>query len=238
MIPGFVDRLLSNAPGRIGALYHGYRDYRWGDPHLRLVAALADPKRLGVDIGANRGEFTFFIDRHAAGCVAFECNPNMRRELQQRFGRSVDIRGEAVSDHAGTAELRIPRAASGPASGRATIETANALEGSFVGFDLVQVDTIPLDDAIDAPVGLIKIDVEGHELAVLRGAMRILARDRPNLIVELEERHMPGCVQAAHDLLAPLGYVSTYLQDGTLRPFDPAHPPAGPLWNYVFTCPR
>lgn len=49
-----------------------------------------------------------------------------------------------------------------------------------------------LDDIIKDDVGFIKIDVEGHELAVLKGATSLINRCRPVLLVECEERHSPG----------------------------------------------
>ncbi len=233
MIPRFLDRTLTNAPGSIGAYYNAYKAYRWGDPYIRLIASLADPKRLAVDVGAHLGDYTFFMRRNASGCVAFECNPVLTAHLRRLFGRSVDIRPDAVSDQAGTAELRIPLdEATG--LGRATIEASNPLAAEFTGFKLVTVQTVRLDEAVRQPVGLIKIDVEGHELAVLRGAMRILERDRPNLIVELEERHAPGCVAEAFALLGPLGYRGACLRDGRLVAVQSSSL-AGGLWNYVFT---
>ena len=232
MVPCFIDRMLASAPGNIGAYYNAYKAYRWGDPYIRLVASLADRQRLAVDVGAHLGDYTFFMRRHAAGCVAFECNPALADHLRRRFGRSVDIRSEAVSDRAGATVLRIPTdQASG--LGRATIEPNNPL-AEFADCRPVSVRTARLDDVLERPVGLIKIDVEGHELAVLRGAMRILERDRPNLIIELEERHAPGCVAEAFAFLGRLNYRGARLQNGRLVPIQ-ADGVAGGMWNYVFT---
>ena len=231
MIPQFLDRVLSDAPGAIGAYYSAYKAYRWGDPYVRLIASLADRSRLAIDVGAHVGEYTFFMRRHAAGCIAFECNPVLVNHLTRRFGHSVDIRSDAVSDRDGTTVLRIPQSERGTGLGRATIEASNPLSGKFSGINLLTVHTVRLDDAIDRPVGLIKIDVEGHELAVLRGATRILAQDRPNLLLELEERHSPGCVPAAFDFLRGFGYHGSCLKDGRLVP---ARPDSQGMWNCVF----
>src|SRR3984885_4727896 len=127
MIPRRVDRMLSDAPGSLGAYYHAYKAYRWGDPYLRLIYALADRSRLAVDVGAHLGDYTFFMRRHAAGCIAFECNPALVAHLRRRFGQSVDIRSDAVSDQQGETVLRIPRSDAGKGLGRATIETNNTL---------------------------------------------------------------------------------------------------------------
>ncbi len=233
MIPSSIDRVLADAPGAIGAYYNAYKTYRWGDPYLRLIASLADRSRLAVDIGAHLGDYTFFMRRHADACVAFECNPALVAHLRRRFGQSVDIRPDAVSDKAGAAVLRIPRSDNHLGLGRATIEANNALN-EFSGFDVVNVSTVRLDDVIRQPVGLIKIDVEGHEMAVLRGATRILQKDHPNLVMEIEERHAPGCVEAAFAFLGELGYRGFFLRDGKLVPVLPEHRNGNGLWNYVF----
>ena len=77
MIPRSIDRILSAFPGAIGAHYCGYKAYRWGDPYLRLVSLLADRSRLSVDIGAHEGDYAYFMRRHSAGCIAYECNPRL-----------------------------------------------------------------------------------------------------------------------------------------------------------------
>lgn len=231
MLPRFVDRILSNAPRPFGANYNAYKAYRWGDPYLRLISPLADRSRLAVDVGAHLGDYTFFMRRHAARCIAFECNPVLVNHLRRRFGQTVDIRSDAVSDKEGTTVLRIPQSEIG--LGRATIETRNTLD-EFSRVDTVTVRTVRLDASISRPVGLIKVDVEGHEMAVLQGARRILTYDKPNLLLEIEERHVPGCVPAAFDFLGRLGYRGFYLQEGRLVPVEAADIRGQGLWNYVF----
>ena len=71
-------------------------------------------------------------------------------------------------------------------------------------------------------------------MAVLRGAAGILQRDRPNLILELEERHAPGCVAAAFAFLAGFGYNGACLRDGALVAIQPANASTDGLWNFVF----
>ena len=103
MIPRRIDRMLSDAPGSLGAYYHAYKAYRWGDPYLHLVYTLADRSRLAVDVGAHLGDYTFFMRRYSAGCVAFECDPVLVSHLRRRFGQTVEIKPDAVSDRNGTA---------------------------------------------------------------------------------------------------------------------------------------
>ncbi|CAM5374574.1 FkbM family methyltransferase OS=Streptomyces alboniger OX=132473 GN=CP975_10875 PE=4 SV=1 [Streptomyces alboniger] len=83
----------------------------------------------------------------------------------------------------------------------------------------VDVCCVVLDDLGLRDVDFIKIDVDGSELAVLRGATGLLARDRPALFVELESRIQP--IAPVVTYLTLLGY------DGWVLPRDTWVPLAG-----------
>jgi FkbM family methyltransferase len=68
------------------------------------------------------------------------------------------------------------------------------------------VPMLRLDDAGLTDVAAMKIDVEGAELEVLRGAWMTLRRRRPLLSIEIEERHRTGSTRAVPELLHDLGY--------------------------------
>lgn len=217
MIPRLVDRYLTDLATPLGARYAAYKEWRWGDPYVKSLKALCDPRRASVDVGANRGAYTYFLNKYSAHCYAFEPNPVLASQLRERFP-SVDVRAAAVSDSVGTAVLRTPLEADRVNHGRSTVEppSVNRLEGAFIGVENLTVDTVRLDDVVPRSVGMIKIDVEGHELSVLLGAKKILARDQPNLIVELEERHHPGIIDQAFDLLEELGYRGYFFFGGAV----------------------
>jgi hypothetical protein len=96
------------------------------------------------------------------------------------------------------------------------------------------------------------VDVEGHELAVFRGAAGILARDRPVLLFECEARHLGNRAPSeVFDFLAALGYSGSFFGPGGPRPlaeFDTAvHQRRGPgrFWkapgyvnNFLFRATR
>jgi hypothetical protein len=91
------------------------------------------------------------------------------------------------------------------------------------------VDVTTLDNFFstqDRGPDFLKIDVEGHELAVLEGARQILELHRPAILVECEARHRPnGDVCPVFDLLHSHGYTGSFFQNGQRRPlaeFDPA----------------
>lgn len=74
-------------------------------------------------------------------------------------------------------------------------------------------------------VAYIKIDVEGHESEVVRGAEGLLREEHPALWIEIERDHHPtGCVDEVFDLLSAFGYEGTFWFRGVehvLRDFDP-----------------
>jgi len=97
-----------------------------------------------------------------------------------------------------------------------TVEAHNKLAGiptrSFT-IPCRRLDTFDLSN-----VGVIKIDVEGHELAVLEGAQTLLLKDHPSLMIEAEERHRPGTVREISSYLANFGYLGFFLVGRRLRP--------------------
>jgi len=88
---------------------------------------------------------------------------------------------------------------------------------------------VRLDDyfaGVSHPLRLLKIDVEGHELAVLRGAEQMLEQQRPALLMECEDRHLrQGGVHEVFDFLTERGYRGRFFGENGLQPleeFDPA----------------
>ena len=191
---------------------------------VQLVASLCDPNRISLDIGADLGEFTIAMLASSRTVIAFEPRPAQAHDLASMFdavGAAVQVEAVALSDKSGVMTMRVVESE----PGRSTIDTNNEL-GDVSGDNIASID-VPvkrLDDLHLDDVGLIKIDVEGHELAVLRGATHTLAQNRPAIVVEAEQRHHPNAVAEITGLLTDLGYTGYFDLGGTRRPiaeFDP-----------------
>ncbi len=180
------------------------------------MPALADRSKVAIDIGANWGPYSGTLIGRCSSVIAFEPNPKMAR-LFQRAWPNIRVEQCALSDVEGTATLRMPISENGHVMpGYASISDG-------VTFDreqTVEVDVRRLDDFQFQNVGFIKIDVEGHELAVLRGGWETIKRDRPNLLIETQASHCEGCPEAVVELLATLGYAATFLHRGQSMPFS------------------
>ena len=203
-------------------LYWRYLAWRIGyfDLELRLLRYLCDRTKVSIDIGASVGSYTVHLLTHSRKCYAFEPRPDSAAylvdKLAARSNPRLRVEAVALSDHSGDAQLRVLVSD----LGRSSIEKANPVESLGV-VEVLTVPTRRLDDydAIE-PVGCIKIDVEGHEDAVLRGARRILLRDHPSLIIEIEERHKRHSVSTVNGFLAELGYQGFFFRHDRLNPIE------------------
>ncbi len=203
-------------PPRLYARYRAYRGYLTGEPELRLLRFLVDRERNSVDVGANKGVYTYFLARLSRRTFAYEPNPRIYRFLVPGVAPNVEVLPYALSDGTGEGVLAIPRRSKGYSNQCASLERAQ-----FTGEVMeVRVERRRLDDQGHGPVGFIKIDVEGHEAAVLRGARRTLEEDRPNLLVEIEEVHNPDAFEETFAFLRALDYDGFALIEGRLTSLD------------------
>jgi FkbM family methyltransferase len=185
------------------------------EPELDLLKHLCARGANAVDVGGMLGVYSYFLSRLAAHVYTFEPHPELFEKLRESFGRNVTVLPYALSDAAGVAELALPQAGAGEVIGRSTIEPGANLE-----FDrrLVRVPKRRLDQLGIADIGFIKINVEGHELAVLEGARQSIASFRPTIQVGLQERLRPGIHADATGLLAGLGYDGFFVWRRALLP--------------------
>lgn len=207
--------LLRHAPM---ALWHWrvWRGEGLDEEELTQLHRLVDPARPAVDVGASVGWFSFHLLRHAPFVYAFEPNPRLARQLAYEL-RTQPIRVEqvALSDRLELATLRVPR----DVHQRASVDVENRLD-DVTDLEAIEVVLRTLDSYALDDVGFIKVDVEGHELAALRGAERTLRRCRPLLLVEVEDRHRPDAVATVRSFAESLGYQGWFFVDGALTPID------------------
>jgi len=155
------------------------------EPHVaRIFENLLRPGQSVVDVGANIGFFTLLaasLVGPAGSVLAVEPNPRNVRLLEasrRRNGFShVTVAQVAASDHLGLLALHAGK------SNGTTAEPPPLLA------DLIAAETVPclpLDRLVEAnqPIALIKVDVEGAEGLVLRGALGLLDRHRPHVVSE------------------------------------------------------
>jgi FkbM family methyltransferase len=184
------------------------------EPEIALLPdLLADGGRM-IDIGANYGLYGRAASRLGASVELFEPHGRCLRALEAwAAGRpNVRVHGCALSSAAGQASLSIPLEADGVEH-----DAAASLEPRHGGG--FRVETVPvrtLDSFGFNDASLIKIDVEGHEAQVIEGALSTIARSRPALLVEIEQRHCSGPIEVIFERICALGYAGHFLHEGRL----------------------
>ncbi len=179
---------------------------------LEHCLGILPPGATVLDVGANLGTFCLNLAvrrpdlvLHAFEPVSATCEWLRANVRRNGAGDRVHVHRLALAERAGTMEMTRTRHTNnrlvpgpGAAPGEGPVERVEV--ATLDGF-LAREGT--------GPVALVKMDVEGAELLALRGAVQLLARDRPDLLLEVEERHLTrfgGTVAALEDFLSTHGY--------------------------------
>jgi FkbM family methyltransferase len=185
---------------------------------LWLVSIFCDKEKIAIDIGANTGTYSYYMAKYSKSVIAFEPNTDLWAHLHRVLGPDFHLEAAALSGTSSTATLRIDH----HNTGVATIEDKNDLSCVADKSIVVSrtVETRTLDSFELANVSMIKIDVEGHEEAVIEGARETIERNRPVFIIESEDRHNPGAPRRLAQTLSMLGYFGFYVKDRRLMEFN------------------
>ncbi|WP_405917207.1 FkbM family methyltransferase [Streptomyces sp. NBC_00728] len=173
------------------------------EPELARLADLCPPGcGTAVDVGGWYGPWTRRLAPLARRVVTVEPVPHLARLLSSAAPDNVRVIRAAASDHRGTALLWLPADDAGDRG-------VSSLVRRDIHARALEVPCLTLDSLGLSDVGFVKIDVDGNEPAVLRGARDLLARDRPALFIELESRIQP--VAPVVERLAEQGYTGWVL---------------------------
>ena len=189
----------------------------------------ADPSKIALDIGANRGIVSYFMSKRFPKVHSFEPNTIMGAFLSKVLPSTCTLHCCALSDQSGSDELVLAFEEGVPIHGRGRILGASKPTGKFA-IQKILLET--LDSQGLENIGFIKIDVEGHEEKVLRGGMKTLLKNKPVLVIEIEKRHTLRPVSGTIAMILSLGYEGFYFENGNKHSVsefkehmqDPEHP--------------
>ncbi len=183
------------------------------------LARLVDPGETAVDAGANVG-FISNLLAYAVGprgrVVSYEPHPLIFETLRTNAAHwatvdqidVLEIRQAAVSSTAGMHPLVVDPDTFASNKGTASLEQRDPVNST-------DVETVRLDDELSTPIGALKLDVEGHELAALEGAEALLSAKLIRDIVFEEHQPPPTPVTA---LLESHGYAVLGVRQGLTGP--------------------
>jgi FkbM family methyltransferase len=149
-----------------------------------IMSRLIDPGELAVDAGANMGQMTSLMAMRAGPrgqVISFEPHPVLFGELQYNIAAwkqdpqaaPISAHQLALSNREGAAQLVVPARA--VRNQMLAFLADDAPENTQLEHYQVPVTTLPAIVPEGQPIGLMKIDVEGHELQVLSGAQPLMA---------------------------------------------------------------
>ena len=177
------------------------------EPELRYLHLFCPHRGCAVDVGAHHGHYAYRLSQLARSVVAFEINPELLVDIEAYNPGNLRIVPVGLSSTTAKVPLFIPIRDARPLTGWASLNPDNLPGASSYLTRLSSVTTL---DSFDLDhVTFIKIDVEGHELEVLRGAENTLAKWRPMLLIEVKSQNST----LVERFLTDRGYLRRSLQD-------------------------
>ena len=167
-----------------GCLYYPHKiakEARGREPELRILHQIVPAGRAAIDVGANRGYYSYALSRIASRVEAFEPYPLTAQFARRKLGANVRLHETALSNSSGPSLLRIPQCKGDiDIHYSATLKEIRAGKYIEVAVRVMTIDQFNFDD-----IGFIKVDAEGSDMEVIEGARETIRRYRPNLLVEL-----------------------------------------------------
>jgi len=184
------------------------------DEEIAYVSKLLKRKRRFLDVGANIGIYSFHFKNSFENIDAFEPLKEISYRLEYFQNDCLKVHNCALSNKKGEFQIYIPYLLGSPIASLASLEKR---KGDYKTRN-VKVDKIDNYDFDD--VDLIKIDVEGHEESVIEGARKVIQKNLPILIVEIEQRHIKKQIEEVFQCILNLKYSGFFLQNGNLIPLN------------------
>jgi len=174
-----------------------------GEAELTLIPYLLNGGT-AIDIGANKGVYSLMMSRHADKVISIEPNKKLHKYLDY-LPKNCRVVYTALGEEKTTKTLYIPL--DGEGRDRPNIASLDETHQQDLPKRVEEVEVTTLDDLCvnEKNIQLIKIDVEGFELSVLKGANKILSDQKPTFIIECLTDEDENQVT---DLLAEYGYLS------------------------------
>jgi FkbM family methyltransferase len=200
------------------------------------------------DIGCHKGAYLYYMSRLSGEngkVIAFEPQSilyNYLNSISSFFGKQVKFENLAVSDISGEQRLSIPAHKKKNKTSPGASLSLNK-DAQIMGYESIHTTT--LDEyckANNLKPDFIKIDVEGHELEVFKGAASVLKSYKPIILVEVEQRHVGlEKLNETINFLLSLGYKGYFFKGKEkliIKEFNPSlhqNPTSKPYCNnFVF----
>lgn len=226
----FIDRAVPER-WRVPFRYTSQKIFGGLEPEMQLLPELVAKDAIAIDVGGNRGTYTYALAKLSRQVITFEPIPDCAAMIKAwAANRNVRVHECALGEREDILALHLPRLHGKLVTTRASISRTDG-EGIDISVPIKKLDQFELED-----VGFIKIDVEGFELATLRGAAELLRKSRPKLLIEIDPlQQSPAEFRTTFAWLEERGYQGYYLSSDGLQPCDSSIQSTHPnFYNFVF----
>ena len=224
------------------ALYYPYKiakESRRREPELAVLREVVPARGTAIDVGANRGIYSYALSTIVEHVEAFEPNPFLAAFMRRKLAPRVRVHELALADFDGMARFCTPQDERGVdihimghlKEGVRQVKPQDSDTEVESDVRVARLDSFGFDDVV-----FIKVDTEGADMAVIEGARDTITRHRPVLLVELtagQHGHSGSRIEAIE---RSFGYAARVLVDGRWRAVHEATRAPGTLThNVLFT---
>ena len=202
------------------------------EAEINLVKKFTNKDEDCIDVGVYRGVYTYEMSKYSKTVHSFEANPIIFKSLKKNLKKlikNVVFYNLALSDQNKDVKLKIPIRNSksnknNPEEyyklGTATIHEKNKIKN----YENFIIKSLKLDDInLKNKISFIKIDVEGHEIPVIKGGIKTILKNKPVLLVEIEEKYSKKKVPTSINFINSIGYKSYVFKNNSLEKTDKLH---------------
>lgn len=203
------------------------------EPEIFWIKSTLKPGDVAIDVGANYGLYTYNLSKTVGnnGLVyAFEPIPYTFRTLKRITKifqlNNVKLINKGCSNNVGKVNFSVPLQKNGTISaGLAFIDmneknrNSRLKKGNLTDAITIESEIIKIDNLNFKKVSFIKVDVEGAELLVLKGAIKTIKNLRPIIMLEIEDRWIDSYNIKRNDInsfFKNLNYQTNYYSNGQL----------------------
>lgn len=210
------------------------------EQELKIVTRLIKRDSICLDIGGNIGNFAYHLCKSCPDglVISFEPRSDLFNRLKNNLKKFSNFKAHhlALSDKDCNLEISLD-----PSHGNSTVENVP----SVAGLRREKIQGLSLDNFLEnelySNIDFIKIDVEGHEAKVLKGASKTVQKFRPIILCESENKHLLPLGTSVQEVLKhfmlDFKYNCFYYMNGNLHPYNERIVPASKMskeYQYIY----
>ncbi|WP_353932510.1 FkbM family methyltransferase [Okeanomitos corallinicola TIOX110] len=225
---------------RLPVKYHYHQIRNRLEKEIFYLQHLEINKKRSIDIGANSGLYTYALSHLSNVVEVFEPQTWCTEDIVSYTKISpanINIYNVGLADFHGSLNLHIPVSEGDYSQLVKDVGNLTTGLGSFRQIEgeqkTVEVPVHKLDDYDFQDVGFMKIDVEGFESKVILGASQTIFREKPIILIEVENRHLEGkSITDVFEQISDFGYEGGFIHEGSFHKLADFYPQIQAKQNY------